>query len=42
MEYADGESLESYLKLKKSFLSEEEILRIGSQIATGLAYIHSK
>lgn len=42
VEYADRKSLENYLSSKKSLLFEDKILRIGSQIAAGLDFIHQK
>jgi serine/threonine protein kinase len=42
MEYTDEKSLENYLSSKKSLLFEDKILRIGSQIAAGLDFIHQK
>lgn len=42
MEYADGGTLDDFLKLQKKALDEKEILVMFSQICLGLHHVHSQ
>jgi TPR repeat protein len=42
MEYVNGINLQTFFKSQRTLLPEDEILRIGSQIAAGISFIHSQ
>ncbi|CAG8443038.1 1049_t:CDS:2 [Acaulospora colombiana] len=42
MEFADGGDLRSYLSMKKDILEWEEKIRLSTQIAEGVSYLHNE